>query len=274
MMPKPRRSRTFRLIVSLVIIYLMGATVLYFFQEKFLFHPQAVDRNQPYTFEQPFEETEIAFSSIDTLNMIRFFPDTNVIRRGLVIYFHGNQQNVTRYARFAKNFTRNGYEVWMPDYPGFGKSTGELTEKKMYRLAEQLHKLSLQRFSPDSIVVYGKSLGTGTAAYLASVKPVKALLLETPYCSIPDLLSHFAPVYPCRMLSKYSFPVQDFLSETDCPVLLFHGTSDGVVPYGQSLRLLRVLKPYDRLVTIEGGSHNDLSGYPAYQRALDSVLSK
>lgn len=273
MMPKPRRSRAFRLIVSIVIIYLMGATVLYFFQEKFLFHPQAVDRNQPYAFEQPFEETEIPFSSTDTLNMIRFFAGMNLTRRGLVLYFHGNQKNVARYAQFAKNFTRNGYEVWMPDYPGFGKSTGVLTENKMYRLAEQLHALALQRFRPDSIVVYGKSLGTGTAAYLASVKPVKALLLETPYCSIPDLLSHFAPVYPCRMLSKYSFPVRDFLSEMNCPVVLFHGTSDGVVPYGQSLRLISVLKANDRLITIEGGSHNDLNDFPIYQHALDSILA-
>lgn len=274
MMPKPRRSRAFRLTVSLVIIYLMGATVLYFFQEKFLFHPQPVDRSQSYRFDVPFEELDIPFSSTDTLNLIRFFADTQVIRRGVVLYFHGNQKNVVRYARYAKNFTRNGYEVWMPDYPGFGKSTGVLTEKKLYRMAEQLHLLAVQRYGPDSIVVYGKSLGTGTAAYLASVKKVKLLLLETPYCSIPDLLSHFAPVYPCRLLSKYAFPVRDFLAETGCPVVLFHGTEDGVVPYAQSRKLVQAFKPSVRLITLEGGSHNNLNDFPLYHRVLDTLLGK
>lgn len=272
MLPAPRKSRAFRLVVSLVIIYLMGATVLYFFQEKFLFHPEPIERNRPHRFDMPFEETDIPFSATDTINLVKFFPDTSKPARGLVIYFHGNQRNVNRYAPYAANFTRNGYEVWMPDYPGFGKSTGMLTEKKMYQLAEQLYRLAQTRFGSDSIIVYGKSMGTGTAAYLASVKPVKALVLETPYCSIPELVSDYVPFYPCRLLLRYEFPVRNFLSETDCPVTIFQGTDDWVVRHAHARRLEKSLKAGSRFVSIEGGSHNNLGDYPLYHRILDSVL--
>jgi hypothetical protein len=272
MLPAPRKSRAFRLVVSLVIIYLMGATVLYFFQEKFLFHPEPIERNRPHRFDMPFEETDIPFSATDTINLVKFFPDTSVAARGLLIYFHGNQKNITRYAPFAANFTRSGYEVWMPDYPGFGKSTGELTEKKMYRMAEQLYRLAEPRFGASRILVYGRSMGSGTAAYLASVKPVKALVLETPYCSIPELVSDYVPFYPCRLLLRYEFPVRNFLSETDCPVTIFQGTDDWVVRHAHARRLEKSLKAGSRFVSIEGGSHNNLGDYPLYHRILDSVL--
>jgi alpha-beta hydrolase superfamily lysophospholipase len=56
------------------------------------------------------------------LSIIQFtVPDS--VRKGIVLYFHGNMKNIERYAPFATHFTRNKYEVWMMDYPGFGKST-------------------------------------------------------------------------------------------------------------------------------------------------------
>jgi alpha-beta hydrolase superfamily lysophospholipase len=101
---------------------------LYYLQERFLFHPEKLSNAYVYHFKVPFEELNIPFSSTDTLNMVRFFPEDSV-RRGVVVYFHGNKENIERYAKFAGNFTKHGFEVWIEEYPGFGKSTGERTEK-------------------------------------------------------------------------------------------------------------------------------------------------
>ena len=69
----------------------------------------------------------------------------------------------------------------MIDYPGFGKSTGVFSEQLLYDWALTLYKLARAYYSPDSIIIYGKSMGTGIAAQLASIRDCRHLILETPY---------------------------------------------------------------------------------------------
>jgi len=180
-------------------------------------------------------------NNTDTVNMIRFFP-ADSIRRGVVVYFHGNRENIERYAKFANNFTKHGYEVWMEDYPGFGKTTGERTEKKMYEQALQVQKMAAAKYGKDSIIIYGKSLGTGIAAYAASQSNNKRLILETPYYSISSLFSCYAPIYPTGKMSNYKIPANEFLADVNYPVSIFHGTDDGVIPYRNAARLKKILK--------------------------------
>jgi uncharacterized protein len=71
----------------------------------------------------------------------------------------------------------------------------------------------------------------------------------------------------------YELPTHQYIQQVEAPVTLFHGTSDGVVAYKNSERLLPLLKPVDELVTIDGGSHNNLYDYPKMIQKLDSVLS-
>ena len=162
--------------------------------------------------------------------MIKFFP-VDSVRRGVVVYFHGNRENIERYAKFANNFTKHGYEVWMEDYPGFGKSTGERTEKKLYEQALQIQKMAAAKYGKDSIIIYGKSLGTGIAAYVAAGSDNQRLILETPYYSIPSLFGCYAPIYPTGSMSTYQIPTYKYLQDVHYPVTIFHGTKDDVIPY-------------------------------------------
>ena len=118
----------------------------------------------------------------------------------------GNKENVERYARFVPLFTRKGYEVWMPDYPGFGKSRGERNEKKLYSQAWQVYRLVNSAYHSDSIILYGKSFGTGLATYIASGNHCRELILETPYYSIPALFGHYAFI-SCRQNVSLPDPV-------------------------------------------------------------------
>ena len=169
--------------------------------------------------------------------------------------------------------TKHGYEVWMEDYPGYGKTTGKRTEKKMYAEALQVQKMAAARFGKDSIILYGKSLGTGIAAYVASQSNNKRLILETPYFSIPALFSSYAPIYPTSAMSRYKFPVNEFLAEVNYPVTIFHGTDDGVIPYRNSRQLKKVLKPTHEFITIEKGTHHNLNGIVLFKQKLDSLLN-
>lgn len=271
------KRKLFRWLKIIIIIYCSIGIALYYLQEKFLFHPEKLSRAYVYDFPQdsankvPFQELDIPFNETDTMNMIKFFPRDSV-RRGVVIYFHGNRQNIERYAKFALNFTKHGYEVWMEDYPGFGKSTGERTEKKMYQQALQLQKMATGRYGKDSIIIYGKSFGTGIAAYVASESACKRLILETPYYSIPALFSCYAPIYPTASMSTYKIPTYKFVQDIHYPVSIFHGTDDGVIPYRCAAKLKTGLKPTDEFITIEKGTHHNLNDFALFKQKLDSLL--
>ncbi|MBI3137261.1 MAG: alpha/beta fold hydrolase [Sphingobacteriales bacterium] len=255
-----------------LVIYLIGGMGLYFLQDAILFHPVTLNRTYHYNFPQPHKDISIPIDQEDTLNLVDF-ASPGPVTRGVVLYFHGNKRNISWYAKYIPYFTRHGYQVLMIDYPGFGKSTGKLTEEKLYNWALQVYKLAISRFAADSIIIYGKSMGTGIAAQLASVRDCRRLILETPYYDFPAVVSHYLPVYPVRWMLHYELPTHDYLKLVKAPVTIFHGTADGVVPYKNSKRLQPLLKPADELVTIKGGSHNDLYQYRELLQKLDSVLS-
>jgi alpha-beta hydrolase superfamily lysophospholipase len=265
------KKKIFRWTKIIVLLYCIIGIALYYLQDYFLFHPTVLDRNYRYQFDMPFKEVEIPFNKTDTLNMVQFTP-VDSVRRGVVIYFHGNKENINRCAKFATNFTRHGYEVWMADYPGYGKTIGERTEKIIYQQSVQIYKMALTKYKKDSIIIYGKSLGSGIAAYLASVSDCKRLILETPYSSIPDLMSCYVFIYPTYRISNYKIPTYQYLQEIKLPITIFHGTDDRVIPYRCSKKLKEVLKSSDEFITIEKGLHNNLTDFPLYHQKLDSLL--
>lgn len=264
-------KKLLRWIKVFVLLYCVFGIAFYYLQNYFLFHPQVLARSYQYRFDVPFAEVEIPFNKTDTLNMVQFYP-VDTIKKGVVIYFHGNKGNINRYAKFATDFTKQQYEVWMEDYPGFGKTVGERNEKILYQQAAQIYKMAATKYGKDSIVIYGKSFGTGIASYLASVNDCKQLILETPYYSIPDLFDCYTFIYPTTRMANYKIPTNEYLQDVNAPVTIFHGTDDWVIPYRCAKKLKKVLKPSDQFITIENGSHYDLNGYPLYKKTLDSLL--
>jgi alpha-beta hydrolase superfamily lysophospholipase len=273
--PGPKVStgrKIYRFTIVFTLLYCSVGIALYHLQEKLLFHPKALPHDFQFKFDIPFKEVNIPMNETDTLNLIRFFPSDSM-PKGVVIYFHGNKGNVTRFAKYAANFTKHGFEVWMPDYPTYGKTTGKLAEENMYNQATEVYKLAHSKFSADSIIVYGKSLGSGVASHIAANHDCARLILETPFYSIPDLFSHYAPIYPVNRMTHFKFPVGENLKEVKAPVIIFHGTNDDVIPYDAASKLKRVLKPGDEFITIENGTHNNLNDSPLFHSELDSVLS-
>ncbi len=270
--PKTTTARKiYRLTIVFTLIYCSVGIALYHLQEKFLFHPEALPKDFKFKFPFPFKEVNIAMNQTDTLNLIQFFP-IDSLPKGVVIYFHGNSGNVIKYAQYVSNFTKHGYEVWIPDYPTYGKTTGKLTEENFYLQAKEVYKLAHSKFSADSIIVYGKSLGSGVASHIAANFDCKRLILETPFSSISDLFAHYAPVYPVKRMAHFNFPVAGNLKEVKAPVIIFHGTDDETIPYANAAKLKKNLKPGDEFITIENGTHNNLNDFPLFQQKLNSLF--
>lgn len=264
--------RKWGLLKITAIVYSSAGIALYFLQEKLMFRPRPLLPDYQFKFNIPFKEVNIALNQKDNLNVVQFFTQDS-IPKGVVLYFHGNRDNVNRYVRYAPDFTKHGYEIWMVDYPGYGKTTGKLTEQNLYMQAKEVYKLANSRFKGDEIIVYGKSLGSGIASYLASKKTCRRLILETPYYSIPDLLSNYTPFYPVAIMSHFKLPTGEHLAEVNVPVTIFHGSVDRIIPYRCAAKLKRFLKSGDEFITINNGSHNNLHDFHLFNEKLDSILS-
>jgi len=252
------------------LLYASGAMVLYFFQKKIMLHPKILPLNYQFFFDIPFVELNIPMGDYN-VSLVKFLSP-NAIPKGVILYFHGNRGNINRYAKHIPNLTKHGYEVWMTDYPGFGKTTGEFTEENVYLQAREIYRLANARFNEDQIIVYGRSLGSGVASWLASKKPCKCLILETPYYSVPDLFKSYVPIYPVNAIMKFKFPTGEYLKQVTAPVIIFHGTNDWVIPYSCAEKLKTTLKLGDEFVTVQKASHNDLEAFPVFNSKLDSIL--
>ena len=179
-------------------------------------------------------------------------------------------RNIERYANQSPLFTNNGYDVWMVDYPGFGKSTGKRTEQAMYDDAVRIYEMARKEISESQLVIYGRSIGTGVASYLASVQPCSQLILETPYYNIETLAHYYAPIFPVRTLMHYRFPTNEYIKKVRTPITILHGTNDEIIPYRQAQRLAAISKA--QLITISKGRHNNLSDYPLFQQTIKNLL--
>jgi alpha-beta hydrolase superfamily lysophospholipase len=267
-----------RWVKVILLVYGVIGIIAYHTQEHFLWHAVPVPASTVYNFGgQPHTELNIPIDQTTILNLVEFRADdrpADSMARGVVLYFHGNRDDVASCSRYAPDFTRKGYEVWIWDYPGFGKSRGELSEQKLYDYALVLYKLARSRWPPSKIILYGRSIGTGIAAQLADVRDCRRLILESPYYSIESLANRYLPVYPWGRMLHYHFPIYSHLPAVTAPVTIFHGTEDRTIPYSNASRLKALLKAGDEFIPIEGAGHNDLRDFPLFREKLDSVLER
>ncbi|MGC1472456.1 MAG: alpha/beta hydrolase [Psychroserpens sp.] len=264
------RTRLKKVLKVLLILYVMIGTSLYFFQEKLLFLPTVLEADYEYQFEHPFEEIFLKPADNVSINAIHFKTENP---KGVILYFHGNAGDLSRWGTITEFFVKKDYDVFIMDYRIYGKSTGKLSEQAFYEDAQFCYDYLLEHYAENDITLYGRSLGTGIAAYLASKNEPKQLILETPYFSILDVAKHRFPIFPVELLLKYTFPTNEFIVDVSCPITMFHGTDDSVVPYVSAEKLKAVAPAKNTMfITIEGGSHNNLIDFEEYRMGIESVL--
>jgi fermentation-respiration switch protein FrsA (DUF1100 family) len=248
--------------------YILICAALYLLQERLIFYPEALAPDFTFSFPGRFEE--IALPSDGAVISALYFKADHP--KGVVLYFHGNAGSLRSWGSVAESFVGRGYDVLMPDYRGYGKSSGRIAgEQMLHDDAAVAYQYLLGRYSEDQIVVYGRSIGSGIATYLAKTQRPRMLILETPFFSLKEMVRQHYPFVPVALL-KYPLRTDLWIGDVACPVYLFHGTSDDLIPYGASERLAALVRTEHQLITIVGGGHNDLSNFEQYGQELDRIL--
>nr|WP_321248271.1 alpha/beta fold hydrolase [uncultured Psychroserpens sp.] len=260
-------------IITILVIYVAISIALYYLQDYMLFKPEKLDADFQFDYEnQVTKEYNLETRDGAVINGLRFFPKGE--SKGVVMYLKGNSKSIKGWGKFAVDFTRHGYNVLMVDYRGFGKSTGRRSQKAIKRDLQLVYNKLKEQTTEDRIILYGRSLGSGFAAKLASMNHPKMLVLDAPYYSLTKVTARYAPFMPLSLLLKYPLPTYKWLKYVQCPIHIIHGTHDKLIPFKSSIKLSKVNPNLTKLHTVIGGGHKNLNNFESYHSMLDDILNK
>jgi pimeloyl-ACP methyl ester carboxylesterase len=262
-------------LVSVLAVLLFGYALLvlgfWWYQERLIFHPQQLTDNHDFYFDLPHEEIWIPTTDGHKLHGLMFRTEAEK-PKGLVFYLHGNAGSMNDWGHVAPTYCDLGYDVFLLDYRGYGKSSGRVkNERQFFADAQKAYNAMAERYEQQNIVVLGYSIGSGTATYIAAHNSPRMLILQTPYYSLPHLVREkfsLAPTYVMR----YKFATYKMLKSCRMPVVIFHGDNDTLIPHHHALRLQKLFKPTDKLIILADEGHNGITDNPDYKKALLELL--
>lgn len=199
--------------------------------------------------------------------------------RGVVFLLHGNAGNLERWFVNLDFYRALGLDLFMPDYRGFGKSSGRIEdEAQLHADVRAAWAAVAPEYAGRRVVFVGRSLGSGLAAALAAELPTAqrpdALVLVSPYASMVRIAAEQYPYVPSPLL-RYPLRTDAVLPRLDGArpvVTLLHGDADTLIPLAHAQSLVAA-RPATRLQVIEGAGQGDLQRFPAYVDALRAALA-
>lgn len=222
------------------------------------------------------ETVSISTTDEQTLQGLLYTPK---VSRGLVIICHGNG-DILCFMEDEVISMGQRYDVTVLafDYRGFGNSEGFPSSKRLYEDGQAVYDYAVgQGFSPEKIVVFGRSLGGAIAVSIASENQVAGLGLQSTFSSITDVAAKKFFWLPVRWLLRNRFPSDEKIVNYTGPLVQCHGTADGVVPFQFGKELHEAASETTSKVFVEepGRGHNTpptQKFWTEFGKMLDEVL--
>ena len=185
----------------------------------------------------------------------------------LIVYFKGNSGSFSgEHERYAQ-WVADGYGFLAFDYRGFPASPGEISEAGI--LEDSLAAFDWAQARGYPLVLWGRSLGSGPATYVASERDAEALLLETPFLSAVTVAAERYPLLPVGWVMLDQFRSDEWIAQVEEPVFVAHGTQDMTIGVSNGERLYALApNPYEIWIE-EGADHGDLWARGIWRRAED-----
>ncbi len=255
----------------LAAIYVALCVIFYFGQNLFFFRPERLPQWFKYEYPFPFDEVNFEMEDGGSVNALHFkIPNS----RGVVFYIKGNSRSIKGWGKFAKDFIGKGYDYFILDYRGFGKSKGERSEEILYNDLQQVYKWLEKKYGEENVVLYGRSLGSGLATRIASWNHPKMLILDSPYYSFLHHINRYGFILPIRWLLRYHIRTDRFIRKVACPIHIIHGRRDRIIPFKQSEMLKKLAPNLVELHPVDEASHNNLPEFPEYHDLLYDILNE
>jgi hypothetical protein len=199
-----------------------------------------------------------------------FLPARAAGPRPVVIFAHGNAELIDHWPDSLEPYREMGVSVLLPEYRGYGRSAGSPSEQAIADDFAAFYDLVSARADVDAtrIVFHGRSIGGGAVCALAARRRPAALLLQSTFTSLADVMRRFGVP---RLLVLDKFDNVAALGSLDVPVLVIHGESDALIP-PEHARALAAAARQPTLWWFDGG-HNDAPAGAAYWAAVRKLLA-
>ncbi len=216
-----------------------------------------------------FQEINIPFEG-EAINGLKF---SAAEPKGAILFFHGNFGDVSGWGTYGADFAALGYDFYIFDYPGYGKSDGKISsQQQLLASADAMSRYVLEQHSPKKLAMIGYSIGSGIAAQQAAKWDAARLILLAPYFSFERLAHEKIPFVP-KFLIRYKIPTAEFLhAARGTQITLIHGAADELIPVHHSYDLAGSLKEGDLFYEIAAARHNGLLAMPGIWKILKARL--
>lgn len=254
-------------IVIIALTFLGVIAMFLYFQEKLIFHPVSATnpRYSHYAKHQVWFDVENA-----RLQAWHFVFNDQPSR--VILYFGGNAEDVTfnipELARYGAS------QVFLVNYRGYGQSTGSPSQQHLYRDGLAVFDQLTEKYGvpANEMVLFGRSLGSGVATYIAAHRAAHKVILVTPFDSIARVGAGKFPFLPIEGFIRHPFPSVDFALTIDTPVLMIAAEHDVVIPPAHARSLFEAWRGPRQYALLDNVGHNDISEHPRYHALIHGFL--
>ncbi|AFZ56431.1 alpha/beta hydrolase [Anabaena cylindrica FACHB-243] len=234
-----------RMLKSLILIYVLFAVYVYFRADNMIFLPQ------PSSYEDTKDIIKLKTREKQQISAV-YLPNNQA--KYTILYAHGNAEDLGDIKGTLKKLRDLGFNIFAYDYRGYGTSEGTPTENHAYQDIETAYNYLIEdlKIKPEKIIVFGRSVGGGSAVDLAVRKPVAGLILESAFTSA------FRFVVPFPVLPFDKFTNLDKIKKVKSPVLVIHGKSDEIIPFTHGEKLFAAVNSPKLYLWVETANHNNV----------------
>ncbi|MBB3332070.1 hypothetical protein BDK63_002963 [Halomonas campaniensis] len=272
-----------RWLVGIALVYLLVVALAWAFQERLLYLPHMGREPIGTPADRGLAWSPVTLEAEDGLALDAWWLPHERPRASL-LFLHGNAGNLSHRLDSLVQFHRLGLSVLILDYRGYGRSEGRPSEEGLAldaRAGWRWLREEADR-APEEIVLFGRSLGAAVAAQLAEALEASgrgqgpaAVILESPFRSVPKLGQRLYPFLPARWLARVSHDTETHVQGVEAPLLVIHSRDDEIIPFAEGEAVYRAAHDPKRLLEIRGG-HNTgfLDSEPDYSAGIDAFLSE
>jgi abhydrolase domain-containing protein 17 len=249
-----------RMLLFIAALYVGFALFAYFLSDSMIFLPHAS------SYKDSPEVLKITTASGKRISAI-YLP--NPAARFTFLVSHGNAEDIGDDRYWLEDLRRAGFSVFAYDYEGYGTSEGKPSEKAIFEdeaAAYDFLAVDLKT-APDRIIIFGRSVGTGPATYIAAKRPSAGLILQSPFVTAFRVLTRI-PLLPFD-----KFPNGRYIRHVHSPVLIMHSHGDSVIPFWHGQKMFDLANEPKRAFWAQNADHNEMDMAKGYYEAIQAFAA-
>ena len=245
-------------------------------ENLFVFQPSPwEERNWAQLSGLPLEEVWIPVD--EQVTVFGWFVDAGP-NHPVLLWCHGNAGNISHRLEGIRRWFQRGLSVFIFDYRGYGRSSGEPSETGLYQdaLASYDYLIQKRKIVPGRLILFGRSLGAGVAGEVAVQRPAAGLIVEGAFPSIQAMSDHHYFGLPARWVMDLDFNLAQKVRALRLPFLVIHGDKDAIVPMALGRQVFEAANEPKQWYVVAGADHNDVPfiGRESYFQTIDSFIHK